>query len=115
MSRPRVLVLERDEGVRAELGRLFDDDYDVVLFACTDAAVAAMRRDDEYALAVCEFNPRAPAARALVGLVGGRERDGRLRCAVTLTEALREDLGPCACAVLVKPFTRRALLAALRL
>ena len=113
--RRRVLVLDRDDGVRAELGRLFEDDYDVSSFETTEAAVAALRSDTEFAFAVCEYDPQARAAATLLRLVGYRETQGRLRCAVTLTGARLEDVGTCACAVLAKPFSRNTLLCALRL
>lgn len=113
--RRRVLVLDRDDGVRAELGRLFEDEYDVASFETTEAAVAALQTDTEYVLAVCEFDPQANGATTLVRLVGEREKHGRLRGAVTLTGARFEDVGTCACVVLAKPFSRSALLTALHL
>lgn len=113
--RRHVLVLDRDDGVRAEIGRLFEDEYEVASFGSTDEAVAALRSDREYVLAVCEFDPHDPGAATLVRLVGERTKDGRLRCAMTLTGALCEEIGECVCAVLAKPFTRKALLTALEL
>lgn len=44
--RRRVLLLDRDDGVRAELGCLFEADYDVSSFESTEAAVAAPRSAD---------------------------------------------------------------------
>ena len=108
-------MLDRDDGVRAELGHLFEDDYDVTLFQSTDDALVALQSTTDYALAVCEFDQRSPAARELVRLVGEREKRGRLHAALTLTGALRQDVGLCECAILEKPFSRNALLEALQL
>lgn len=114
-ARRCALVLDRDDGVRAELGHLFEDDHEVTLVQSTDAALVALRSNTDYALAVCEFDPRSPAASALVRLLGEREKSDRLHSALTLTGALREEVGLCACAILEKPFSRNALLEALHL
>lgn len=114
-TRRRVLVLDRDDGVRAEIGRLFEEEFDVASFGSTGEAVAALRSDCEYVLAVCEFEPSDPGAAALLRLISERETAGRLRCAMTLTGALREEMGECASVVLAKPFSRKALLEALAL
>ncbi len=114
-TRRWVLVLDRDDGVRAEIGRLFGDEYDVSLFRNTDDAVAALRSEREYVLAVCEFDPLHRGVATLVRLLGEREQQGRLRCALTLTAAKCEEIGECGCAVLTKPITHKALLAALEL
>ena len=63
--RRRVLVLERNDGVRAEIRRMFEDEYEVASFGSTDEAVAALRSDREYVLAVCEFVPDDPGAATL--------------------------------------------------